>query len=216
MVTTVDSIAVDTSGNAYITGFTGSLNFPTTPGAFQTTFGGHEADAFISKLNADGSSLLYSTYMGGNDGDYGNGIAVDATGNAYVTGVTYSSNFPTTPGAFQTTCGGGQFGPCGDAFITKLNATGSALLYSTYLGGPNFDQGSGIAIDSSGSAYIAGGAGAGFPITPGAFQTTFGGFAGFSPTLGDALAQVVEQCPFKRLLQNAPTADQPLTGRIPS
>jgi hypothetical protein len=159
------AIALDSAGNAYVTGVAGP-GFPTTPGAFQTTFGGDDLDAFISKLNAAGSTLLYSTYLGGSGTDLGRGIAVDASGNAYVAGIAGSNNFPTTPGAFQTTCGGG-------AFVTKLNASASALLYSTYLcGGGGF----GMAVDASGNAYVSGGSGsADFPVTPGAFQTTFAG-----------------------------------------
>ena len=95
-------IAVDSAGNAYVTGETVSTNFPTTLGAFQTTLGG-PGEAFVTKLNAVGTALAYSTYLGGNSGDVGNGIAVDSAGNAYVTGETFSTNFPTTPGAFQTT-----------------------------------------------------------------------------------------------------------------
>jgi hypothetical protein len=94
--------------------------------------------------------LVYSTYLGGSGFDAGVGIAVDASGNAYVTGQTGSTNFPTTPGAFQTTYGGGSF----DAFITKLNPTGTALVYSTYLGGSGDDFGTGIAVDESGNAYV--------------------------------------------------------------
>ncbi len=142
------TIAVDASGNAYVAGTTASANFPTTAGAFQTTFGGGTcgtstaptpcSDVFVTKLNATGSALIYSTYLGGNNTDLGRGIVVDSSGNAYVTGGTRSANFPTTAGAFQTTFGGGTCGtttptPCSDAFVTKLNATGSALIYSTYL-----------------------------------------------------------------------------------
>ena len=118
-----NGIVLDVSGNAYVTGFTGSADFPTTPGAFQSIFAGGDDDAFISKLNAAGSALGYSTYLGGSGHDAGAGIAVDASGNVYVVGVTGSSDFPTTAGAFQTTC-------CG-AFVSKLNAVGSALVYST-------------------------------------------------------------------------------------
>jgi hypothetical protein len=98
----IAGIAADAAGNAYVTGQAYSPGFPTTPGAFQPTNGGYN-DAFVSKLNATGSALVYSTYLGGNGGDWGNGIAVDASGSAYVTGGTSSSNFPTTPGALQTT-----------------------------------------------------------------------------------------------------------------
>jgi uncharacterized repeat protein (TIGR01451 family) len=165
-------IAVDSCGNAYVTGFTNSsLDFPTTTGALQTAFGGSR-DAFVTKLNATGSALVYSTYLGGTDNDEGHGIAVDAPGNAYVTGFTESANFPVTPlTAFQPAKGAGV-----DAFVTKLNPTGSGLVYSTFLGSNNTDQGSSIAVDALGNAYITGfTASATFPTTTGASQTTFGG-----------------------------------------
>jgi hypothetical protein len=167
-----NGIAVDASGNAYVTGGTG-FGFPTTPGAFQTTYQAEWGTAFVSKLNAAGSALVYSTFLGGSDSDDGLGIAVDASGNAYVTGSTSSSNFPTTPSAFQATLGGPS---AQNAFVSKLNATGSALLYSSYLGGSNSDEGLGIAVDASGSAYVTGSATSlNFPTTPGAVQTMFGG-----------------------------------------
>jgi hypothetical protein len=165
------SIAVDTSGNAYVTGDTESPDFPTTPGAFQTTLKGR--DAFITKLNPAGSALVYSTYLGGRNLDQGFGIAIDTSGNAYVTGLAESPDFPTTPGAFQTSLKG-----AGDAFITKLNPAGSALVYSTYLGGSDLDQGFAIAIDTSDSAYVTGATESpDFPTTLGAFQTSLKGIA---------------------------------------
>jgi hypothetical protein len=163
------TIALDGSGNAFVSGETSSTNFPTTPGAFQTSFGTGSLDAFVTKLNASGTALVYSTYLGGNDADSCEGIAVDALGNAYVTGITLSTDFPTTPDAFQTTFGGGF----NDAFITKLNGTGTALIYSTYLGGNDLDVGHGITVDGSGNAYVTGlTASTNFPTTPGAFQTS--------------------------------------------
>ncbi|TMH84546.1 MAG: hypothetical protein E6H44_14885 [Betaproteobacteria bacterium] len=168
-------IAVDAAGNAYVTGGTGSTDFPTTIGAFQTTKGGGFRDAFVTKLNPTGSALVYSTYLGGSGDDYGEGIKLDAAGNAYVTGGTGSTVFPTTAGAFQRTFGGPVFG-AGDVFVTKLNPTGSALVYSTYLGGSSSDAGYGIAVDAAGNAYVTGGTGStDFPTTIGAFQTTKGG-----------------------------------------
>jgi hypothetical protein len=167
-------IAVDASGDAYITGFTHSTNFPVTQGAFQTTFSAccGASNAFISKLNPAGSSLVYSTYLGGRGEERNAHIAVDGAGNAYVTGLTSSSNFPTTPAGFQTTFGGGAF----DAFVSKLNAAGSALVYSTYLGGSDFDIGTSIALDASGNAYLTGAtSSADFPITPDAIQSKFRG-----------------------------------------
>jgi hypothetical protein len=147
-------IAVDASGSAYVTGETLPSDFPTTPGAFQTSLAGTD-DAFVAKLNAAGSALVYSTYLGGSGSEFGYGIAVDATGNAYVTGYTSSSDFPTTPGAFPTGITAG--GPTEyDAFVTKLNVAGSALVYSTYLGGSNYDYGTGIAVAAAGNTYVAG------------------------------------------------------------
>jgi hypothetical protein len=170
------SIAIDSTGSAYVTGYTNSLNFPTTSGAYQIACGGAcsgtTVDAFVSKLDPTGSFLVYSTYLGGAGNDYGNGIAVDASGNAYIVGQTFSKNFPTVAGSFQTRCGTGNCSG-GDAFITELNSTGSALIYSTYLGGNGASQGNAIALDSSNNAYLTGYTqSATFPVTPGAFQTT--------------------------------------------
>lgn len=179
------AIAVDGAGNAYVTGSTRSTNFPVTAGAFQST--NHAPyNAFVSKLDPTGSTLLYSTYLGGSGGgfynDMGLAIRVDSAGNAYVSGVTNSTNFPVTPGAYQTTFGGGGFTGCcfpGDAFITKLNPSGSVLVYSTYLGRSGWDVGAGLAIDSSGNAYVAGQThSTNFPVTAGAFQTTYRGTSG--------------------------------------
>ena len=164
------SVAVDSTGNAYVTGATKSANFPTTTGAFHTTAGGGN-DVFVTKLSADGSTLVYSTYLGGSGGDVGDGIAIDSAGDAYVAGTTASIDFPTTPGAFQTALAGTANG-----FVTKLSPNGSALVYSTYLGGNNTDQVFGIAVDSAGNAYLTGSTkSVTFPTTTGAFQTTIGG-----------------------------------------
>src|SRR5262249_45606082 len=142
-------IAVDGSGYAYVTGEAGSDRFPVTAGAAQTTYGG-VYDAFVTKLNTTGTGLVYSTYLGGSNQDPGWAMAVDGAGNAYVTGVTPSSNFPTA-NALQGVLKGGQ-----DAFVARLNAAGSAFLYSTYLGGGSGDSGRGIAVDSAGTAYVTG------------------------------------------------------------
>ncbi|HEV2247564.1 MAG TPA: SBBP repeat-containing protein, partial [Terriglobia bacterium] len=149
-------IAVDSAGNAYVTGISNSANFPTSPGS--PSFGGG-GDAFVVKLNPAGSASsssstpqrVYSTFLGGNGTDSGNAIAVDAGGDAYVTGSTTSTNFTTTSGVFQTAYAGG-----GDAFVTELNSTGAGLVYSSYLGGSGADAGQGIAVDSSNNAYITG------------------------------------------------------------
>ena len=167
----VRGIAVDTAGNAYVTGNTDSTDFPTTPGAFSTALNGG-GDAFVTALNAAGSALVYSTFLGGSGTDDGQGIAVDAAGNAYVMGVTSSADFPTTPGAFSAALNGGVF----DAFVTKLNPTGSALVYSSFLGGSDFESGAAIAVDAAGNAYVTGNTDSlNYPTTAGAFQPTFGG-----------------------------------------
>ena len=169
-----NGIAVDNAGNAYITGTTYSTDFPTTPGTFQIKRGG-TADAFVTKINPTGSALVYSAYLGGSDSDFGNGIAVDSAGNAYVTGTTYSTDFPTTPGTFQTKLAG-----IDDAFVTKINPTGSALLYSTHLGGStgSFDQEAhGIAVDSAGNASVTGWTSASDFPTMNPVQVAYGGGA---------------------------------------
>jgi hypothetical protein len=163
-------IALDGAGDAYVTGNTLSADFPTTPGAFDTSFNVID-DAFVTKLNPAGTALLYSTYLGAGSTDWGYGIAVDGAGDAYVTGFTYSADFPTTPGAFDT-----SFNGVLDAFVTKLNPTGTALAYSTYLGGSSDDYGRGIAIDGAGNAYVTGPTGSfDFPTTAGAFDTSYNG-----------------------------------------
>lgn len=144
-------IAVDSSGGAYLTGRTYSTDFPTANPLQALNKG--EIDAFVAKLNAARSALVYSTYLGGERYDEGNSIAVDLSGDAYVTGVTYSTDFPTAT-SFQSRCGGCS--TYADAFVVKLSALGSALVYSTYLGGSGVDYGYGIAADSSGNAYITG------------------------------------------------------------
>lgn len=159
------SIALDGSGNAYITGVTNSTNFP-TQGAYQTDQIG--SDVFVTKLNSSGNTLVYSTYLGGNLIDYASGIAVDSSGNAYITGNTNSTDYP-TQGAYQTDLAGS------DAFVTQLNFSGNALVYSTYLGGNNYDEGKGIAIDDLGDVYITGRTeSTDFP-TMGEYQTFQGG-----------------------------------------
>jgi hypothetical protein len=172
-----NGIAVDPSGNAYVVGDTNSVDFPTTTGAFDTTCGTtngpcsiNNGDIFITRLNATGSALVYSTYLGGTGGrgdppmsaESGKGITVDAEGNAYVTGTTDATDFPVTIGALDTGCGtdgfckNDSFGGISDVFVTKLNPTGSALVYSTFLGGSDADYGNSIAVDVSGNVYITG------------------------------------------------------------
>jgi hypothetical protein len=163
------AIALDRAGNAYLTGGSSSFDFPTTLGAFDRSFNGF-ADAFVSKLNAQGSALVYSTYLGGASDDAGWAIAVDRDGSAFVTGNTDSFNFPTSPGGYDRSYNGGG----NDAFLSKLNPDGSALVYSTYLGGGDIDQGKAIALDRAGRAYLSGFTGSGFPTTPSAYDETCG------------------------------------------
>jgi len=165
-------IAVDGSGNAYVTGYTSSTNFPSIKGAYQTNLAGL-TNAFVAKFNGTNNSLIYLTLLGGNSYDSGRSIAVDRSGNANVTGQTNSTKFPVTSGAYQFSLGGGA-----DVFFAKLNVTGSALLYSTYFGGGSDDFGTGIALDDQGSAYIAGYTfSTNFPVTSGAYQKRFGGLS---------------------------------------
>ena len=163
-----NAIAVDGSGNAYVVGLA-TAGFPTLL-AYQTTYGGGTSDAFALKVNSSGT-LVYSTYLGGSGIDYANAIAVDGSGNAYITGSTSSSDFP-TKNPKQGSLGGAQ----NDAFVTKLSGSGSTLSYSTYLGGGNNTLGTGIALDGSNNAYVTGiTASTDFPLTTGVLQSTYGG-----------------------------------------
>src|SRR5579871_3592999 len=183
-------VAVDSSGSAYVAGGTTSTNFPVVA-SIQAVNGGAQ-DAFLTKLSPAGSAIAYSTYLGGSGGGVGtpeqvNAVAVDVGGNAYIAGVTNSPNFPVTAAAFQAEFNGVQ-----DAFVAKVNAAGNALAYSTYLGGTSFDWGSGLAIDSSGNAYVAGYTSSfDFP-TVAPIQTGFAGlydaFVFELNSLGDALS----------------------------
>lgn len=168
-------IAVDASGDAFVTGFTLSANFPVV-GGVQTANKG-SFDGFVAKLNPAGNALTYSTYLGGTQDDKPSGIAVDTTGDALITGITTSPDYPTSATAPQTALLGGQA-----AFVTALNPAGSAVLYSTYIGGHALVNGvetgvtaaNGIAVDASGNAYVAGSTNAttGFPVTAGALEVT--------------------------------------------
>ncbi len=183
-----NGIAIAPDGTAFVAGGTASTNFPTVH-ALQPNSGGPNdfpQDGFVTKLSADGSQFLYSTYLGGSNSDVVNGIAVDSAGNAYVTGTTLSKNFPVTPGSFNTLCGGD--GECGaslnsnglivsNGFVTKLNAAGSAIIYSGFLGNYENVSALGIAVDQNQIAYVTGKTApngvpttqpsvAGFPIAP--------------------------------------------------
>ena len=165
-------IAVDSSGNAYVTRRNRVNRLSHDESLAAATYGG-SGDVFVAKIKPSGSALVYSTYLGGSEDDVGMGIAVDSSGNAYVTGNTNSSNFPTTAGAFQTSLAGPE---ATNAFLTALAPSGSATVYSTYLGGSVSDFGYGIALDTLGNAYLTGWTFSNnFPTTAGAFQTAFGG-----------------------------------------
>jgi hypothetical protein len=186
------AIAVDASGAVYVAGSTDAFDFPTTAGAFDATSNtGYihyaAADAFVAKLSADGASLVYSTYLGGLNTDSLARIAVDGSGRVTVVGWTYSDDFPTTAGALDTTLGGGE-----DAFLARLDAAGSALVYSTYLGGSSDDYATGVALDASGNAYVAGRTtSTDFPTSPSAFDGSLGGVSdGFVTKVNAAGAAV--------------------------
>ena len=193
-------IAVDTAANAYVTGVAYSSDFPTGGGALQTTYAG-AGDAFLTKVNTNllgPSSLLFSTYLGGSGLDQGNGVAVDATGNAYVAGVTTSRastlRFTQPPGAFQADCTLDTLKVCeGDAFVAKVALSGTpAMTFFTYLGGSLADSANGIAVDSSDNVYVTGSTtSTDFPIAGTVFQPTYGGgnadafITEFNPTGSD-------------------------------
>ena len=162
-------VFVDAVGTVYLSGQTSSPDFP-VPGGFQTTFAGYW-DGFVTKVNPGGASLAWSSYFGGNNYEAGRGIAADAAGNVYVTGPTLSLDFPVSNG-FQMTYGGGS----ADAFVMKVNASGSSVAWSSYLGGNGNDDAYAVALDSSGNIYLLGGTeSTDFPVTPGALRSTLGG-----------------------------------------
>jgi hypothetical protein len=171
----ISDLAIDSEGEAFVTGYACTSDFPVTKGAYQTknNEGAKDTTPFVTKLNATGTALVYSTLLGSTNGEYGFGITVDKTGNAYVTGGTYSEFFPTTLGAYQTidnsTILKGR-----NAFLTKLNPTGTALIWSTLLGGSGDDTGVGVALDPSGNVAVSGFTwSTDFPVTANAYQTKF-------------------------------------------
>jgi hypothetical protein len=203
------AIAVDGSGNAYVAGCTSGTTtypFPTTPGAFQSSptpptpgLPGGPRNGFVTKLNATGSALIYSTYLGGGYKSGVNGIALDAQGDAYLTGWTLCTDFPTVNAIQAQKASGNDANsyPNSDAFVAQLNAAGSALLFSTYLGGTDDDYGNSIAVDGAGNVYVAGQTqSTNFPTTPGALQTTSsGGIVGFVAKINVASAFLVSGFP---------------------
>jgi hypothetical protein len=171
------AMTTDSNGNIYLTGTANTPDFPTTPGAFQTTGSGGFDEIFVSKLSADGTQLLYSTYLGGGSFAVNDGlaIAVDSAGQAYVGGNTAALDFPTTAGGFQRNAGGcpNIDGTYCDGFLTELNASGTGLVYSTFVGGTDQDRVQGVALDTSGNVYITGQTvSTDFPTTPGAYLTS--------------------------------------------
>ncbi|MBE1489405.1 DUF7948 domain-containing protein [Plantactinospora soyae] len=169
------AVALDGAGQAYVSGLTSSGDFPATSGAFDTTANG-ENDMFVAKVNAQGSQLLYSTFLGGADNEAPGGLAVDAYGNVVVAGATRSVGFPTTPGALQATHSGGDVAGLFDGFVTKVNPAGSALVYSTFLGGTRQESVGDVLVDATGNTYLSGTTmSPEFPTTPGTFDTTFSG-----------------------------------------
>ncbi len=187
------AVAVNAAGEAYVTGDTTSNDFPTTVGAAQTTCGtasncnNRVRDAFVSKFNAAGSALLYSTFAGGGNADSGYGIAINAAGNAFVTGATYSPDFPVTTGTFDITCGNNALcDTVSDAFVLKLSPNAASFVYSTFLGGGATDEGRAVAVDGAGYAYVAGSTySVNFPLSVDAIQPSRAG------TTNDAFVSVL-------------------------
>ncbi|MCI0586737.1 MAG: hypothetical protein L0323_07855 [Planctomycetes bacterium] len=180
------ALAVDGAGQATVGGRTNSPDFPVTPASYVPIYVGG-IDGFVSRLDPTGTTLVYSTYLGGAGNDFVFSIALDAFGGAAVAGSTFSANFPTTPGAFDPTFNGGLCNTVdcgGDGFLARLDPTGSGLVDSTYLGSPTIDRAWEVAVDPGGYAVVVGQAGPGFPTTPGASDTVHGG--GFSPVGDDA------------------------------
>ena len=168
-----NGIVLDSNGDAFVVGTTSSTNFPITAGAFQTNNNASQTAGFVTELNSTGTSLVYSTYLGGSTYTSVNTVAVDASGNAYVAGNTVDANYPTTAAAYDVVQPTKAAPNSNSAFITKLNPTGSALIYSTYLGGSQLDYAYTIAVDSTGEAFVGGDTNSfNFPVTPGAIQTT--------------------------------------------
>jgi hypothetical protein len=184
----IADMAIDAEGNVYIVGTSWSFNDTPTVNALQSennAFAEASTNAFVAKLSADGMSLIFSTYLGGSScqelGEHGTALALDASGNVYVTGSTYSTDFPTTTGALKEAKPTCVF----NAFVSKIDSTGSSLVYSTYLGANGTpdgggDAGTAIAVDASGSAYVAGVAYTNDFPTVNAFQTVNKGFANHS------------------------------------
>ena len=168
----VNALALDAGGVATVAGETNSPTFPTTAGAFATSFGGGNYDAFVARLSPSGKTLVYATFLGGTDDEFGAALALDANGAPTIAGWTGSSDFPTTAGSFDTRYNGGGY----DAIVVRLSPSGGGLAFGTYLGGEGLDLATAMAVDASGRTTVAGVTrSSGFPTTPGAFDTTFNG-----------------------------------------
>ena len=186
------AIAVDSAGNAYVTGYTSSTTFPgVNGGSIQPANGGGD-DAFVTKINPTGTAIVYSTFLGGSGGDYGRAIAVDGAGNAYVTGFTDSATFPGVGGSSIQSANGGGASPA-DVFVTKINPTGTAIVYSTFLGGSGSEQGLGIAVDGAGNAYVTGNTSSStFPgVNGSSIQPAIGGSDAFVTKINPAGTAIV-------------------------
>jgi hypothetical protein len=167
----VTGLALDPAGNAYVTGSAASKDFPVTPGAFETVNRASVGSAFVTVLNSTGTGLVYSTYLGGGNHTIPAGVATDGSGSSYITGITYDTDFPATPGSFQPVQTTKSLPSFGSGFVAKLNPTGTAVAYSTFLAGSGDDSPMAIQVDSSGAAYIGGATRSlDFPVTPGALQ----------------------------------------------
>ena len=190
------ALALDEGGNVVVTGYTYSSDFPTTAGAYDTSFNGG-VDVFVFKLAAGGDSLLYSTFVGGFYADWGYALALDGAGNVLVTGKTKASNFPTTAGAFDTSQNGNS-----DVFVFKLAADGAGdLLYSTFVGGTVSDFGNAMALDEAGNVLVTGMTGSlAFPTTAGAYDTSYNSWG--------------EVFVFKMALEGEPDPTYSISGRV--
>lgn len=165
-----DGIAIDAEGSVYVTGDTWSTDLPVTGGVYDCTYNTN-GDVFVAKIDSLGENLLYLTYLGGTGNEYGDGLTVDASGNAYVTGYTTSTDFPTSGGAYDTTHNGSA-----DVFVTKIDATAQNILYSTFLGHSGDEVGFSIVLDAANHAVVTGyTTSAGFPTVPGSYDTTYNG-----------------------------------------
>jgi hypothetical protein len=165
------TLALDASGNPVVVGVTASSDFPTTPGVYDVSYNGGSWDGFVTKLSSDGSALLWSTFLGGSEEEICFSIVIDGSGRVIVTGETASSDFPTTIGAYDESYNGGNT----DCFVVKLSSDGSALLWSTFLGGIASDFGMSVVLDASGNPVVTGRASSNFPSTPGAYDESWNG-----------------------------------------